>query len=298
MHNSRLRNAPTERPGQGPRGLGLREPQVAREPGNRALSRTAEREVVNPDSGVRFRFESDMIPSLRLALPRLVFGHRPSAAVEVFSEVPAVHGVPDLAAVRFDQGAIERRRSAGVRPLTTDTEVRAVAALGPGPTCIRDLASRLRMTHDYVRRAIIPLLAERGWVFLSDDQVALRPDAAWVSRRVVTVEAKLRDWQRAIAQARRQQLSADAAYIALDSQACRNIENDLGRISDSGVGVISVSAETGVSRVLIRPRVVPRRLTFVGRMLVAERCLEMWDRGEREGQIYPVFGWTQTAPIN
>jgi len=32
-------------------------------------------------------------------------------------------------------------------------------------------------------------------------------------------------------------------------------------------------------------------------MLIAERCLEMWDRGEVKGQIYPVFGWTNSGEL-
>src|SRR5690554_2781429 len=103
-------------------------------------------------SGARFRYESEMIPSLRRALPRITFGHRQTTGVEVFSEVPAVHGVPDLAAIRFDWTAVERRQAAGVRPLTTDTEVRAVTSLRVGPLRTTDLARRIRMSPDYVRR--------------------------------------------------------------------------------------------------------------------------------------------------
>lgn len=257
------------------------------------MKQTADRDLAVVSA--RFRFESEMIPALRAHLPRLAFGHRPSTNVEVFSEVPAVHGIPDLAAVRFDWDIVALRQSAGVRPLTTDTEVRSVLALRSGPLTSLDLSTRLRMTHDYVRRAVVPLLFQQGWTEANNEKVTLRSEARRVSRRVVTVEAKLRDWQRAIAQARRQQLSADAAYIALDSGVCRTIEADLRAIAESGVGVISVHADTGVCKVLVRPRTLPTRLTSVGRMLVAERCLEMWLRGEREGQIYPVFGWTQPS---
>lgn len=253
---------------------------------------TTEREV--SVSGARFRYESEMIPSLRNSLPRMAFGHRQTTGVEVFSEVPAVHGIPDLAAIRFDWDAVERRRAAGVRPLATDTEVRVVTALRVGPLRSTDLARRIRMSPDYVRRAVIPLLVQQGWVTTDGASVELRPDAVWIARRVVTVEAKLRDWQRAIGQARRQQLSADAAYVALDSVACQNIKNDLDRIAAGGIGVISVDAGSGRSTVLVRPRSLSKARSFMGRMLIAERCLEMWSRGERQGQIYPVFGWSQT----
>ena len=249
--------------------------------------------VATRPSEARFRYEADMVPVLRAWLPRLAFRHESVSPVEVFTEVPAIHGVPDLAAIRFVPEAVRQREEAGVRPLTTDTEVRAVMHLSRGPQRVRELSDLMGMGPDYLRRAVVPLLVDLGWVRFESGWVERNPAAVWTGRRVVTVEAKLRDWRGAISQARRQQLSADAAYVALDVDVCHRIFADLDHIANSGIGVVAVDAARQAATVLVRPRRLPRELTAVGRALVAERSLDMLRRGTREGQIYPVFGWTQ-----
>jgi hypothetical protein len=240
-----------------------------------------------------FRYEADMMPILRRALPRLAFRHESNSSVEVFSEVPAVHGIPDLAGIRFDFERIAKRSALGIRPLTTDAEVRAVLAIGDGTLTTREVADRTRMSSDYVRRAVAPLLIEQGWMeWTEDGRLRRRAGAHWVGKRVVTVEAKLRDWRRALTQARRQQLSADAAYIALDASTVGRVAEHLAEIARGGIGVIAVDCNQQRARVLVRPNTTLDSRRAVGRALLAERSLEMMLRGTREGQIYPVFGWT------
>lgn len=244
----------------------------------------------------RFRYESDMLPVLTRSLTDLTFGRTTAAEAQVFLEVPAVHGVPDVTAIRFDWAAVSRRASSGVRPLTTDAEVRVALALTSAPSLPSEVAARSGLSSDYVRRAVLPLMIEAGWVSRhKDGRLARARDALWVSKRIVTVEAKLRDWSRAIGQARRQQLSADAAYVALELATVLFIADSLPRIADGGIGVIGVDAASGRARVLVRPGRLPRERSIVGRMLIAERCLAMWERGERSGQVYPVFGWTHPS---
>jgi len=246
-----------------------------------------------PATTPRFRYESDMIPVISAALPTLSFGRTTVDEVELFTEVPAVFGIPDLTAIRFDFAAVTARTVAGVRPLATDAEVRLALALETHPTTLAELARRSGYSVDYVRRAVLPMLTENGWVTRGDNGDYRRaPASRWVSKRIVTVEAKLRDWSRALGQARRQRLSADAAYIALDMPAVKPIQDSLDRIAAGGIGVIGVDAASGRARVLVRPATVRSSDSRVGRMLIAERCLEMWQRGERTGQVYPVFGWT------
>lgn len=244
------------------------------------------------DSLAGFRYESEMVPALRSALPGLAFGHRYRHVVEVFTEVPAVHGRPDVVGVRFDADALHRRAMAGIVPLSSDAEVRAVHALGTRGAEIGEIAARIGMTRDYVRRAVVPLLSDLGWVVRDANQVTRRAEAKWAARRVVTVEAKLKDWQRALAQARRQRHSADVAYIALDGRSSARVAVHAQQIADGGIGVLSVDPETQQVSVLARPAASSGRGTAVGRALLAERALDMMNRGTREGQISPVFGWT------
>lgn len=245
--------------------------------------------VVTPAN--RFRFEVDLVDALETTFANSVF-RRNDPSVTTFREVPAVRGVPDLTAVRFDHGVVADRQANGVRCLSTDLEVRVVLALTDGPLELSDLTARVASSRDYVKRSLVPLLIQLGW--LEDDRsiLRLRPSAKLAGRRVVTVEAKLRDWLRAFNQARHQQLSADAAYIALDAANARGAQNQLSEIVVRGIGVLVVDANTGRHKVLARPRrVMSQEKTRVGRTLIAERSLELLLRGQRAGQVAPVFGW-------
>ncbi len=207
--------------------------------------------------------------------------------------MPARHGIPDLAAIRFDRAAIARRLARGLRPLTSDTEVRAVLAMGRRETTVAKIAESISMTADYVRRAVVPLLVEQGWVHLDGRTLIRTPGAEFVGLRVVTVEAKLRDWHGALGQARTQMRSADDAYVAFDTSTVTRLGVDVDKIAASGIGVIAVDPITQHSVVVARPqRRLPRGRTLIGRTLIAERCMEMLVRNERARQIYPVFGWT------
>lgn len=244
----------------------------------------------------QFRYESEMIPALRAALPELAFGHRFRSDVEVFTEVPAVHGRPDVVGVRFDASALHTRVLAGVVPLSGDAEVRAIHALGSTGAEVGEIAARIGMSRDYVRRAVVPLLSDLGWIVRDAERIVRRPEAQWAGRRVVTVEAKLKDWRRALAQARRQKHSADVAYIALDARSAARLAPHAQQIAEGGIGVLAVHPESGRVEILARPAVSSRHATAVGRALLAERALDMMNRGTREGQISPVFGWTLPLP--
>ncbi len=247
-------------------------------------------------SPAEFRYEAEMVPALRAALPNIAFGHRYRNDVEVFTEVPAIHGRPDVVGVRFDAEALQRRAVAGVVPLSGDAEVRTIHALQTRGAEIGEIAARIGMTRDYVRRAVVPLLSDLGWVVRDADLVVRRPEAVWAGRRVVTVEAKLRDWQRALAQARRQKHSADAAYIALDASSSARVTVYAAQIANGGIGVLSVDPDSQRVRILARPATSARKATAVGRALLSERAIDMMNRGTREGQINPVFGWTAPLP--
>lgn len=247
--------------------------------------------IVSPP--VAFRYESDLVDVVRDGLVASVFNRAVRDEVETFVEVPAAFGVPDVSAVRFDWDVVQRRVSAGVLPLTSEPAVRAVFALRRRSRTPNAVAEAIGMSRDHVRRSVIPVLAERGWITSDSDVVQLKPAARPAGVRVVTVEAKLRDWQGALGQARRQMYSADSAYIALDVRAAARLRDDLPSIGRQGIGVIAVDPTTSTMQVLSRPSVRPdARRTTLGRTLIAERGLELLSRGERAGAVYPVFGWT------
>lgn len=246
-----------------------------------------------------FRYESDLVAVVEGQVRAALFTAPVRGGVEVFTEVPARLGVPDVSAVRFDWMVLEQRVRAGVMPLTSEAAVRAALLLRRRRLTAADLAAALRMSKEYVRRTVVADLRQRGWLDGEAVDGALRLVAAArpAGVRVVTVEAKLRDWQGALSQARRQQLSADQAFIALDSRAAHRLRHDLTAIGRQGVGVMSVDPATNTLRVLQRPSPpTERRKSIVGRTLIAERGLDLLTRGQRAGEVYPVFGWTSPRP--
>ncbi|WP_223692194.1 hypothetical protein [Leifsonia poae] len=248
-------------------------------------------EIVQTRSGAGFRYEAELVDALEPALADLTF-RAGDSRVLTFREVPAARGVPDLTAVRFDFGKIGARHQAGIRPLTTDVEVRVVFALSGGGRTVDELCADTRLSRDYLRRSVLPMLEQLGWMQAVGPKLLLRPAAEFVGGRVVTVEAKLRDWLRAFNQARHQQVSADAAYIALDAQTIRRASDQVEGMRQRGIGVILVDPANERRRVVARPsRVLSATQTRIGRALIAERCLSLYLRGERAGQVSPVFGW-------
>lgn len=85
-----------------------------------------------------FRYEAELVDALELTFANSVF-RRNDPDVETFREVPAVRGIPDLTAVRFDRDAIAQRTEHQIGCLTTDTEVRTVLALRDGSSTHQDL---------------------------------------------------------------------------------------------------------------------------------------------------------------
>jgi len=245
-----------------------------------------------PTTAGRFRYEMDLVEALSPSVADSVF-RRGDPDVVTFREVPAARGVPDLVMVRFDSVALKARAAHGVQPLSSDREVRIVQLLRRAGTLNRgEIARGTGLPPEYLRRSALPMLEQLGWLQLHAKDVVLRPGTAPIGRRVVTVEAKLRDWFRAFNQARDQFHSADAAYIALDECSGGPLQDQVDAIAQRGVGVILVNADTRRHRVIARPhRVLDRRATAVGRELLAERSNALWSRGERSGQVSPVFGW-------
>jgi hypothetical protein len=121
-----------------------------------------------------------------------------------------------------------------------------------------------------VRRARLDTIVDRvrrsmaGIVDLLDDLVGIGVvrkekhsyalDAAWrdILPEIVTVEAKVSNWRRAVDQAGRNRLFAHRSYVALPTAAAKRMQ-DHCPARDWGIGIIAV-ANDGSVRVLRRAR--------------------------------------------
>ncbi len=83
----------------------------------------------------------------------------------------------------------------------------------------------------------------------------------------VAVEAKLRDWQRALVQALVYQLGADRVFIAMPSKIAESVP--LTKLAAHGIGLLGVSAGSGVTLVLEAQQSSVRRQALVQRAMLA-----------------------------
>jgi hypothetical protein len=73
------------------------------------------------------------------------------------------------------------------------------------------------------------------------DFVGIRP-----SYEVVALEVKTKNWRQALSQARRYQLLADKAYVALPENLARTVLGKSRLFKESGVGLISIGFNTKI----------------------------------------------------
>ncbi|MGB5953559.1 MAG: hypothetical protein WBG57_13715 [Ornithinimicrobium sp.] len=221
---------------------------------------------------------------------------------QVFFEVPLAAGVPDMVVVAFDNEVARRRLAAGLSPVVDAVAVRALVALGADVQDVRDLATRAGVSPGHLSRRVLPGLVSTGWVELGAGGVvnvrhAYEPVVSWA----VSVEAKRREWAKAVGQAHRHLPSADRVFVALDSAyAGRAVENAT-YLAGTGVGVVTVNASPVAPSAAVdvvtlpkpnRPRLPRghRGTNPAAKALLGERAWDLELAGRRTGPTYPVYG--------
>jgi len=213
---------------------------------------------------------------------------------QVYFEFWAAEGTPDLVFFEFDAAELAHREEVGLGPVTGYSDVMVLAALRARPLGISELASQVMMSPAHLRRTVLPGLAQRSWVVQAVDRrwmspIPIRPLASWIA----AIEAKRRDWKRALAQADRYRRFANRVVVVLDAAAA--VQPALVQAtSDGRVGVATLSAATGRIRPLLLPAWKPARISaeFI---LAGEQAYSMRRAGVHSGVVLPVFGRTLTA---
>ena len=221
---------------------------------------------------------------------------------KVFFEVPLAAGVPDMVVVAFDNEVARKRLAAGLGPVVDVVAVRVLVALATGAQDVGDVAAAAGVSPGHLRRRILPALVSTGWVELGPGGVvsvlhAYEPVVSWA----VSVEAKRREWAKAVGQAHRHLPAADRVFVALDSAyAGRAVEN-AKYLAGTGLGVVTVNASPVAPSAAVdvvtfpkpnRPRLPRghRRTNPAAKALLGERAWDLELAGRQTGPTYPVFG--------
>lgn len=209
---------------------------------------------------------------------------------ECLFEVPSTAGIPDIVFLRYDIAALRDRHD---RAFIVDSpDVKTMLALtdrrsGRRGIDLPALSQRVAIGERHLRNVILPRLTEGGHV--SRDGGFWRPTHSYrsLATRIVTIEAKLRDWRKGLMQASRHRLAADAAWVAIDAAAASPAVKAGDWFETYGVGLAVVSVD-GTVRPRVRPTTERRRSS--DREVLVEQAASIAHSGAKSGALQHVFG--------
>jgi DNA-binding transcriptional ArsR family regulator len=220
-----------------------------------------------------------------------------SGSVTIY-EVPITGGVPDVVAVVLDTTVLSEQPQRGF--ITDPTSIATLLFLSDALTSgrsvdVKIIASAVGISPRRASSAVLPGLAERGLVHTSKRG---KWEATKVYRspahRIITVEAKLRDWRRGLAQAARHAVSADASWLVLDAAHIKPARAASSLFRSVGVGLASLD-DLGNFCQLVSP--VGEFTLRLRRELLAQRAASLYYSGANSGPVGHVFGRTLTPTI-
>jgi hypothetical protein len=187
-----------------------------------------------PRAGRRFEpvRELELSHDTLRAAQTLPGAHR---GVRILLETAGPFGIPDVLAVVGPLNALDERLALKVPPLLNQVDAGVVAAAAPSaPRALPTLARRVGWPEDTVARRL-PHLLRTGALLRTSRDSYVRPAALRPVGRLYAIEGKVKDWKRAVRQARTYSVWSDGYVIVMP---------ELGSGSFSGL-LEAVSADRG-----------------------------------------------------
>lgn len=253
-----------------------------------------------PCMPIPFARETDMADAVLAGAELLTVG----ATSLPFLEVSGARGVADVVFADFDTVAVTARRQAQAGPVPDLAALRCLLALAGG-TPFDDLPIHAGVSRGHLVRAVLPRLADQGWLVRHGRSWEPRSSYRPVARSMVAVELKRDDWRGALRQASWHAESADLSWVVLDATRVLPALAAAEAFRHAGVGLASVASwpsgctarhTAGVTvHIPPGPRDLPPRAD--SRALLAEQCLSLWLAGRSSGPDRHVFGqWLNAMP--
>jgi len=166
--------------------------------------------------------------------------------------VPIGAGLPDLVSVWCEPHVVSLADFA-----TTDGKILAYLR-AVREARVETIADRVRGSRRGVQKKLEQFLEVEAVLLKHVDVFSLSPAWREVLPQIITIEAKISDWKRAVQQAARNRLFAHKSFVALPADVARRVRGS-GMFGKLGVGVIAVG-EAGDVRIVKR---APRHNTSV-----------------------------------
>lgn len=184
-------------------------------------------------------------------LPDIFKTTRPSW---IGGSVPLGAGVPDLIVATWSPEVV------ALAHLNLSTSEILAYLRGVTRARLDTISDRLRQPAKTISKAL-EQLGEYKVVTSRQSHYVLMPEWRSILPEIVTIEAKVSNWRRAVMQAARNTLFSHYSYIAIPENIALRIRCER-EMTDSGVGIISVDADDEV-RVLRKARKkIPKAWTY------------------------------------
>lgn len=178
--------------------------------------------------------------------------------------LPIGAGMPDLVVVSFEPKVIALARAS----LPTSEVLAYLRAVG----CARaeTISERLQKPENVIIECLDTLI-EADAVTSNRSTYCLLPEWRDILREIVTIEAKVSNWRKAVAQAARNRVFAHRSFIALPDPIAQRVRKD-ALIRDLGIGLLAVDEDGGVRSLKRARRSQPRYWAYYYQIaaLVAE----------------------------
>jgi hypothetical protein len=235
-----------------------------------------------------FLAEADMLAAIARSPMALAGRRRGGRSPDVLFEFFGAEGTPDVVFLEFDYDEVDRRDALALGPVLNFNAIAVLMTLAQGPLSVRELSEVVRLTPGHLRRAILPELEASFWVRREGrgwrSPEPIKPLARWI----VAVEAKRRDWRRALVQAERYRRFANRAVAVLDASA--NLHHAREHAASRGaVGLARLDAKRGRVEPLLMPR-WHRAASELEFIWAGEQAYQMRRSGAVSGPVLPVFG--------
>lgn len=202
--------------------------------------------------------ENDALAGAR-ALPH---AHR---GLTVLREVAGPFGVPDFVAVVGSSDALAARLRLDVPPLLNEVDAGIAASLSTRRgRSVDAVAARMGWTADTVQRRLPGLLRSHAVIDVGARRY-VRPEALCPVGRLYAIETKVRDWRRALRQARMYRLWCDNYVVVMATLSDSTMPLALAAVDGDGGGLMASGSWVR------RPR--PHRLTDARRLWGAEHVV-------------------------
>lgn len=166
--------------------------------------------------------------------------------------VPIGAGLPDLVSVWCEPHVVSLADFA-----TTDGTILAYLR-AVRHARLATIADRVRLSLRTVQNALRDLLEIDAVLVRQTDLFSLSPSWREVLPQIITIEAKVSDWKRAVQQAARNRLFAHKSFVALPNDVAMRVQFECV-FSQLGLGIIAVT-DAGDCQILKR---APRHNTSV-----------------------------------